>query len=64
MKKKSVIEGNMHKFLVYACKSQDFAQSQKFFAWSHRVSKGNKIKIFYNWQTEDYLMIFIFYINF
>ena len=25
----------MHKFLVYAYKSQDFAQSQKMFAWSH-----------------------------
>ena len=25
----------MHKFLVCACKSQDFAQSQKFFARSH-----------------------------
>ena len=25
----------MHKFLVSAYKSQDIAQSQKFFAWSH-----------------------------
>ena len=35
MKKKTVKEGKMHIFLVYACKSQDFAQNQKFFAWSH-----------------------------
>ena len=39
----------MHKFLVCACKSQDFAQSQKFFARSHnrttarfRNSEGKK----------------------
>ena len=35
MKKKTVKEVKMHKFLVCACKSQDFAQSQKFFAQSH-----------------------------
>ena len=29
MKKKTVKEVKMHKFLVCACKSQDFAQSQK-----------------------------------
>ena len=35
MKKKTVQEVKMHKFLVCACKSQDFAQSQKKFARSH-----------------------------
>ena len=34
-KKKTVKEVKMHKFLVYACKSQDFAQSQKNCARSH-----------------------------
>ena len=35
MKKKSVKENKMDKLLVCACKSQDFAQSQKKFARSH-----------------------------
>ena len=35
MKKNTAKEVKMHKYLVCACKSQDFAQSQKFFAWSH-----------------------------
>ena len=35
MKKKTVKEVKMHKFLVFACKSQDFAQIQKNFARSH-----------------------------
>ena len=35
MKKKTVKEVKMHIFLVCACKSQDFAQSQKIFARSH-----------------------------
>ena len=35
MRGKNVKEVKMHKFLVCACKSQDFAQSQKFFARSH-----------------------------
>ena len=35
MKKKTVKEVKMHKFLVCTCKSQDFAQSQKNFARSH-----------------------------
>ena len=35
MKKKTVKEVKMHKFLVFACKSQDFAQIQKHFARSH-----------------------------
>ena len=35
MKKKTVKEVKMHKFLVFACKSQDFAQIQKKFARSH-----------------------------
>ena len=32
---KTVKEVKMHTFLVYACKSQDFALNQKFFAQSH-----------------------------
>ena len=32
---KTVKEVKLHKLLVCACKSQDFAQSQKFFARSH-----------------------------
>ena len=32
---KTVKKVKMHKFLVCACKSQDYAQSQKFFARSH-----------------------------
>ena len=40
MKKKTVKEVKMHNFVVCACKSQDFAQNQKIFAWSHdRVTK-------------------------
>ena len=35
MNTKTVKEVKMHKFLVCACKYQDFAQSQKFFARSH-----------------------------
>ena len=35
MKKKTVKEVKMHTFLVCACQSQDFAQSQKVFARSH-----------------------------
>ena len=35
MKKKTAKEVKMHKFLVRACKSQDFAQSQKNFVRSH-----------------------------
>ena len=35
MKKKLQKEVKMPKFLACACKSQDFAQSQKFFARSH-----------------------------
>ena len=35
MKKKTAKEVKMHKFLAFACKSQDFAQSQKNFARSH-----------------------------
>ena len=35
MKKKTVKEVKMHKFLVCACKSQDIAQSQKKFARLH-----------------------------
>ena len=35
MKKKTVKKVKMHIFLVCACKSQDFAQSQKKFARSH-----------------------------
>ena len=35
MKKKTVKEVKMHKFLVFACKSQDFAQIQKKFAPLH-----------------------------
>ena len=35
MKKKTVKEIKMHKLLVCACKSQDFAQSQKKFVRSH-----------------------------
>ena len=35
MKKKTVKEVKMHKLLVCACESQDFAQSQKKFARSH-----------------------------
>ena len=37
MKKKTVKEVKIHKFLVYACKSQDFAQSQKKIARSHNL---------------------------
>ena len=32
---KTAKEFKMHTFLVCACKSQDFAQCQKFFARSH-----------------------------
>ena len=32
---KTVKEVKMHNFVVCACKSQDFAQSQKYFALSH-----------------------------
>ena len=35
MKNKTVKEVKLHKFLVCACKSQDFAQSQRIFARSH-----------------------------
>ena len=35
MKKKTVKEVKMHKSLVWACKTQDFAQSQTNFAWLH-----------------------------
>ena len=35
MKKNTVIEDKMHKFLVCAYKSQDFAQNQKCFALLH-----------------------------
>ena len=35
MKKKTAKEVKMHEFLVCACKYQDFAQSQKKFAWLH-----------------------------
>ena len=35
MKKKTAKEVKMHKFLVCACKSQDFAQIQNFFARLH-----------------------------
>ena len=35
MNTKTVKDAKMHKFLVCACKYQDFAQSQKFFARSH-----------------------------
>ena len=35
MKKKTVKKVKMHKFLVCECNSQDFAQGQKKFAWSH-----------------------------
>ena len=35
MKKKTAKEVKMHKFLAFACKSQDFAQSQKICAPSH-----------------------------
>ena len=35
MKKKTIKEVKMHKLLVCACKSQDFAQSQKKIAQSH-----------------------------
>ena len=35
MKKKTVKEIKMHNFLVCACKSQDFAQSQKKIARLH-----------------------------
>ena len=35
MKNKTVKEVKIYKFLVCACKSQDFAQSQKNFARSH-----------------------------
>ena len=35
MKKKTVKEAKIHIFLVCACKSQDFAQSQKIFVRSH-----------------------------
>ena len=35
MKKTTAKEGKMHKFLARACKSQNCAQSQKFFARSH-----------------------------
>ena len=35
MKKKTVKEVKRHKFLVCACKSQNFGQSQTNFAWSH-----------------------------
>ena len=35
MKKNYVKEVEMNKSVVSAYKSQDFAQSQKFFAWSH-----------------------------
>ena len=35
MKKKTVKEVKKHQFLVCACKSEDFAQSQKNFARSH-----------------------------
>jgi hypothetical protein len=34
-KKKTAKEVKMHKFLTCACKSQDFAQSQKNFAQVH-----------------------------
>ena len=35
MKKKTVKEVKMHKFLVCTCESQDFAQSQKNLAGLH-----------------------------
>ena len=35
IKKKTVKKVKMHKFLVHACKCQDFAQSLKNFAQSH-----------------------------
>ena len=35
MKKKTVKEVKMREFLIWACKSQDFAQSQKKVARSH-----------------------------
>ena len=35
MEKKTAKEVKMHKFLACACKSQDFAQGQKFFERSH-----------------------------
>ena len=35
MKKKTAKEVKMHKYLVCACKSQDFVQSQNFFARLH-----------------------------
>ena len=34
-RKKNVKQVKMHKCLVFACKSPDFAQSQKFFERSH-----------------------------
>ena len=37
MKNKTVKEFKIRKFLVYACKSQDFAQSQTIFARSHNL---------------------------
>ena len=46
MQKKTVNEIKMHTFLVCACKSQDFAQSQKFVARSHdpeTVTFGNSV---------------------
>ena len=35
MRKETLKEAKMHNFLVCACKSQDFAKSQKKIAWSH-----------------------------
>ena len=53
MKKKTVKEVTMNKLLVCACKSQDFARSQKFFALSHdsvtvtfRNSENSKLSTF------------------
>ena len=35
LRKRTVKEDKMHRFFVYACKSQDLAQNQKMFARSH-----------------------------
>ena len=52
MKKKTAKEVKMHKFLAFACKSQDFAQSQKNFAPSHdgvTVSFRNSVWVWVCW---------------
>ena len=56
MKKKTVKEVKMHKFLVFACKSQDFAQIQKNFARSHD-------RVTVTFRNSDVLVQYVLYVS-